>query len=324
MAEANGTRECVVCGALFARFKTKAVCSDACAATRQRAYQATSNARKAKLARQCAWCKAEFVIGELTGTKYCSSLHSDLAKKARDKARKQDAEKKREWAREWRLRNIHAVRTKGAARMRTKRAVNGRPDRSKEYDAKRAKRLRPIAAALLWIDTTYHLAHIEALAMNAEFDRAVRGLAKVGRIKFESSAEEFRWKYRNDPIFRQAQIQRTRAQKLKRKKLMSGALTSKDAASVCAERSSCLYCGCHLEDADKVLDHMDPLSKGGAHDISNLVVACKKCNTRKAAKEFIQWLPLVAEGRRKLVADWYARKHGAQPEQIGLRLFMAA
>jgi 5-methylcytosine-specific restriction endonuclease McrA len=140
-----------------------------------------------------------------------------------------------------------------------------------------------------------------------------------------SEADEWKWKYRNDELFRQSEIQRLKAAKLKR---IEGKrhckMSAKQVRAIYAERSSCLYCGCALVIGAKVLDHMDPLSKGGAHDASNLVVACKKCNTRKAAKEFVDWLPLVAEDRRKLVADWYARKHGARPEQIGLQLMMAA
>jgi 5-methylcytosine-specific restriction endonuclease McrA len=139
-----------------------------------------------------------------------------------------------------------------------------------------------------------------------------------------TDAEAWRWRYNNDHVFRQKEIQRLKTAKLKRKKQQGHALSKDEALAIYAERSTCLYCGCALEDGDKVLDHMDPLSKGGAHDASNLVVSCTACNTRKASKEFVKWLPLVAESRRRLVADWYKRKHGALPEQANLLLLVAA
>ena len=40
---------------------------------------------------------------------------------------------------------------------------------------------------------------------------------------------------------------------------------------------------------------MDPLSKGGAHDASNLVVSCADCNTRKGGRTPAQaHMPLLA------------------------------
>lgn len=40
----------------------------------------------------------------------------------------------------------------------------------------------------------------------------------------------------------------------------------------------CQYCGTKR---DLTLDHVIPSSRGGAHAWSNLVTACKKCNTKK-------------------------------------------
>lgn len=49
----------------------------------------------------------------------------------------------------------------------------------------------------------------------------------------------------------------------------------------------CQYCGSreNLE-----LDHIVPLSKGGAHSEDNLVVACRHCNSSKGSKPLIIWL----------------------------------
>jgi 5-methylcytosine-specific restriction endonuclease McrA len=41
----------------------------------------------------------------------------------------------------------------------------------------------------------------------------------------------------------------------------------------------CVYCG---QPSQRVTqDHITPLSKGGAHTVSNVVPACQSCNSRK-------------------------------------------
>lgn len=37
------------------------------------------------------------------------------------------------------------------------------------------------------------------------------------------------------------------------------------------------------------LDHRVPLTKGGAHDLSNLVAACKSCNSRKRTRDELEF-----------------------------------
>jgi len=50
----------------------------------------------------------------------------------------------------------------------------------------------------------------------------------------------------------------------------------------------CFYCG---ETGPLAREHKVPLSRGGSHDISNIVPACRSCNSRKhtkTAKEFLK------------------------------------
>ena len=56
-----------------------------------------------------------------------------------------------------------------------------------------------------------------------------------------------------------------------------------------AQHGLCYYCGASLKDAGQHLEHMTPLSRGGAHALENLVLSCQDCNLRKGtktAKEF--------------------------------------
>lgn len=51
-----------------------------------------------------------------------------------------------------------------------------------------------------------------------------------------------------------------------------------------AAKKVCHWCGCKCPKGYHV-DHYQPLSKGGKHEVSNLVIACAKCNLRKSAKD---------------------------------------
>ncbi len=50
---------------------------------------------------------------------------------------------------------------------------------------------------------------------------------------------------------------------------------------------TCIYCG---TTQDLTLDHIVPISKGGAHRETNLVVACRSCNASKKAKSLMAWI----------------------------------
>lgn len=58
------------------------------------------------------------------------------------------------------------------------------------------------------------------------------------------------------------------------------------------KRIECFYCKKHTNRKFRTLDHMTPLSRGGAHSASNLVMACLSCNTSKrdkTAEEYYVW-----------------------------------
>jgi 5-methylcytosine-specific restriction endonuclease McrA len=50
------------------------------------------------------------------------------------------------------------------------------------------------------------------------------------------------------------------------------------------QQSECFWCGVGLHPNDFQLDHVWPLSLGGAHDIANLVVSCQECNLSKGSR----------------------------------------
>jgi hypothetical protein len=51
----------------------------------------------------------------------------------------------------------------------------------------------------------------------------------------------------------------------------------------------CHYCGHSLEGVDYAADHIVPRSKGGKNHADNLVLACKRCNSRKNDRPYLEF-----------------------------------
>ncbi len=47
------------------------------------------------------------------------------------------------------------------------------------------------------------------------------------------------------------------------------------------DRHVCAYCGAHCSESDLTVEHIVPVSRGGRHEWTNVVTACRSCNTRK-------------------------------------------
>jgi 5-methylcytosine-specific restriction endonuclease McrA len=52
----------------------------------------------------------------------------------------------------------------------------------------------------------------------------------------------------------------------------------------------CYYCGDRISISRMHIDHIVPLSKGGAHSVENLCVACAPCNHSKSDKPIRTWI----------------------------------
>ncbi len=78
----------------------------------------------------------------------------------------------------------------------------------------------------------------------------------------------------------------------------------------------CMYCGKELPDFMLTRDHVKPVSRGGRDRWSNVVTACRTCNTRKGDRQpeeahmpllavpyFPNWAEYLALSNRRILAD---------------------
>jgi len=105
----------------------------------------------------------------------------------------------------------------------------------------------------------------------------------------------------------------SRYQKLKKGEMeMSGLVRDERKMYVCEH--CCIYCGStdHLS-----LDHIIPVSKGGPDEGSNLVWACRSCNSSKGDKDIFYWYglermeeipPMVLSKYLKMVYDFHEKR----------------
>lgn len=60
-------------------------------------------------------------------------------------------------------------------------------------------------------------------------------------------------------------------------------------------RVRCYWCECEFDPKEAHRDHVIPLAKGGEHSLSNLVISCGSCNSRKHARTLEKWNAELAQ-----------------------------
>ena len=65
----------------------------------------------------------------------------------------------------------------------------------------------------------------------------------------------------------------------------------------------CLNCGRELTRDNKTVEHMTPMSKGGAHSLVNVIIVCGACNETKRDRHFDEWLERLSEPYRSAAHD---------------------
>lgn len=140
--------------------------------------------------------------------------------------------------------------------------------------------------------------HEHRLAVEADWRRRNPGknveYSRARRLRNPDKVREMERAYRqNNP----EKGRRTTSIRRARKAGNGGSYSLEDTTWLWYEQGGlCFYCKCILEDlpiSDRHIDHMQPVSRGGTSDPSNLCWACRSCNLRKHNKtsaEFRSWV----------------------------------
>jgi 5-methylcytosine-specific restriction endonuclease McrA len=119
----------------------------------------------------------------------------------------------------------------------------------------------------------------------------------------------YRRQWERDSLFRARERDRQRAFKHAhpdvaarwgdRRKLVAaersdGTLTGEVVRRLFASADLCPYCAVQMENDMKVLDHLQPLARGGLHGLSNVVVCCRACNREKGSMPYAHWMERCA------------------------------
>jgi HNH endonuclease len=137
----------------------------------------------------------------------------------------------------------------------------------------------------------YRAAHPEKRrATEARWRIENRETARARQAKYRATnvakvrATAAKW-LRDNPEKRQAVEATRRARKLSAPG--RGVTTAQWHEVVQAANGRCVYCG---ERRLLSMDHIEPLSRGGAHDADNIAAACKPCNSSKNDTSLLLWL----------------------------------
>lgn len=105
------------------------------------------------------------------------------------------------------------------------------------------------------------------------------------RTTAQNTERHRKWREQNRERFRAI----LSASNYKRRQLVKGGMTGlQTKAWFDAQKKVCHWCGKKCADLPTI-DHVIPLARGGMHEARNLVIACKPCNSRKHAKDPIEF-----------------------------------
>jgi len=106
-------------------------------------------------------------------------------------------------------------------------------------------------------------------------------------------AARYRLRYHHDPEFRAKQVERLHRRNAMRDHAVEmasdGTLDGATIKGLFAAAKACPHCSTTMGSRDKTLDHVVPISQGGAHSTTNVMVICRACNTSKAGRTLEQW-----------------------------------
>jgi 5-methylcytosine-specific restriction endonuclease McrA len=106
---------------------------------------------------------------------------------------------------------------------------------------------------------------------------------------------EYKARYVADAAFRERERLRTSGKRWGNRAdgRDDGTLGKEVVRRLFARAKKCPYCWQPMKSQDKSLDHMEPLSLGGWHSASNVLVCCRRCNSKKGDTPWAEWLTKI-------------------------------
>ena len=103
-----------------------------------------------------------------------------------------------------------------------------------------------------------------------------------------------RARYRFDPKYHAMQVLKRHMRDVATAAACDGTLTKRAIYKIFSRTKQCGYCGKAMSFGDKSLDHLVPISRGGAHSIENVEVVCLTCNKQKRCATALEFLMVRA------------------------------
>jgi 5-methylcytosine-specific restriction endonuclease McrA len=134
---------------------------------------------------------------------------------------------------------------------------------------------------------------VQVKAPDAWVREAYRSIGRPWSNPRLSDARQWKIQYWCDPVFRAKEIEKVQRLKERRRAWIDanndGSITADSIMRLFADAKACCYCGKDMRSVEKSMDHVVPLSRGGAHALSNVVIACKPCNFEKGTRTQGEW-----------------------------------
>lgn len=168
-----------------------------------------------------------------------------------------------------------------------RRAIHGRPSRAKSGEFATSLECREALRLRRSIKRVGRCPSVAALVMaeqRAYWKKNPEAYKEYGR---ERNREYAKWRHMTDLRYRIYHREKSKRRKAQAKGQTPVAISVNALLTRFGQFGNCCaYCGCA---GDMEIEHVVPISRGGAHDISNIVPACAPCNSSKSAREMEAW-----------------------------------
>lgn len=167
------------------------------------------------------------------------------------------------------------------------RSRHGRPSRAKSGEFATSLEYREWLALRSAIRNAGRLPSVARLVWDAQKDYWRQSPEAYAQHKRDAQRRYEKWRYMTDYEYRIYHREKSKRRKVNARGQTAVAVSTRALITRFSQFDNCCaYCG---DCGDMEIEHVVPISKGGAHDIGNIVPACTRCNSSKQAKDMESW-----------------------------------